>query len=84
MVDSADWPIIGMTVEETAEALRVDVKTVRRLKGRFNTCPKGWGGLACGTRSCQRMVTAGNSTSRIGRLTNKTAPERCSEHRPGA
>ena len=31
MVDSADWPIIGMTVEETAEALRVDVKTVRRL-----------------------------------------------------
>ena len=31
MVDSADWPVIGMTVEETAEALRVDVKTVRRL-----------------------------------------------------
>ena len=31
MVDSADWPVIGMTVEETAEALWVDVKTVRRL-----------------------------------------------------
>ena len=29
MVEKATWPLIGMTIEEAAEALRVDPKTVR-------------------------------------------------------
>lgn len=29
MVEKAEWPLIGMTVEETAEALRVHPTTVR-------------------------------------------------------
>ena len=28
LVEKADWPIVGMTVDETAAALRVDIKTV--------------------------------------------------------
>lgn len=28
MVEKADWPLLGMTVDETAAALRVDRKTV--------------------------------------------------------
>lgn len=31
MVEKATWPLIGMTVEEAAEALRVDPKTVRTI-----------------------------------------------------
>ena len=29
MVEKAEWPLIGMTIEEAAEALRVDHKTIR-------------------------------------------------------
>ena len=28
LVEKADWPLVGMTVDETAAALRVDRKTV--------------------------------------------------------
>ena len=31
MAYSTEWPLIGMTLEETAEALRVDSKTLRTL-----------------------------------------------------
>lgn len=28
MVEKAEWPLIGMTIEEAADALRVDRKTI--------------------------------------------------------
>lgn len=31
MVEQASWPLIGMTLDEAAEALRVDSKTLRGL-----------------------------------------------------
>ena len=31
MVEQASWPLIGMTLDEAAEALRVDSKTLRSL-----------------------------------------------------
>ena len=31
MVEYPSWPLIGMTLDETAEALRVDSKTLRGL-----------------------------------------------------
>lgn len=31
MVDEASWPLLGMTIEEAAQALRVDHKTIRAL-----------------------------------------------------
>lgn len=31
MADEIQWPLIGMTLEETAKALRVDSKTIRNL-----------------------------------------------------
>ena len=31
MVEDVEWPRIGMTLEETAKALRVDSKTLRAL-----------------------------------------------------
>ena len=31
MVEQTSWPLIGMTLDEAAEALRVDAKTLRGL-----------------------------------------------------
>ena len=31
MAEKAEWPLIGMTAEEAAEALRVDRKTIFKL-----------------------------------------------------
>ena len=30
MVDKTEWPLIGMTLDEAAEALRVDRRTVQK------------------------------------------------------
>ena len=46
MAESVEWPHIGMTLEEAADALRVDHKTLRALikEGSFpaRKVGKGW------------------------------------------
>ena len=46
MMEQASWPLIGMTIDEAAEALRVNPKTIRMLikEGTFpaRKVGKGW------------------------------------------